>query len=211
MGPRSRFTVFRTLPAWLSRDSPTAARGFGRRSRLPRSWSAKWRVSGRFALSSRRTSSIISFLGNGSTDGLMREFVHHLASLARSRSLSFASELGDEPDPVWAPDIDQVIFRGSFVMEEVAFFHRVSCTAIIGDLVQRHPESKISGWKGMLMRLDGLVGKCGSTPREWRATFLRRSHARAVLGWSTERLLIAHGECAKKEATRILARALAWI
>jgi hypothetical protein len=74
--------------------------------------------------------------------------------LARKRpDLRFDAELADEPDAAWAADIDQVIFRGSFALEEVAFFHRESQTAIIGDLVQRFPESKMSGWSGMLMRL----------------------------------------------------------
>lgn len=136
--------------------------------------------------------------------------------LARKRSdLHFAAELGDQPDPAWAAEIDQVIFRGSVAMQEVAFFHRPSRTAIIGDLIQRHRESSLSGWKGMVMRLDGLVGQHGSTPREWRASFLRRAATRAardqVLGWKAERLLIAHGECAQTGATPIIARALRWI
>jgi hypothetical protein len=136
--------------------------------------------------------------------------------LARKRpDLHFAAELTDEPDPAWSTDIDQAIFRGSFAMEEVAFFHKPSRTAIIGDLVQRFPESKTSGWKGLAMRLDGLVGEHGSTPREWRASFLRRAPARRardkVLGWSAERLLIAHGECAEAGATAILTEALGWI
>ena len=136
--------------------------------------------------------------------------------LARKRSdLHFAAELGDQPDPAWAAEIDQVIFRGSVAMQEVAFFHRPSRTAIIGDLIQRHRESSLSGWKGMVMRLDGLVGQHGSTPREWRASFLRRAATRAardqVLGWKAERLLIAHGECAQTGATPIIAKALRWI
>ena len=64
------------------------------------------------------------------------------------------------------------------MMEEVVFFHRLSRTAIFCDLVQRHDPARITGWKGFLMRLDGLVGEHGSTPREWRATFLRRRRAR---------------------------------
>jgi len=136
--------------------------------------------------------------------------------LARKKpELRFDDELGDEPDPKWAADIDQVVFRGSFAMEEVAFFHRTSRTAIIGDLIQRHPKSKMSGWKGMLMVLDGLVGEHGSTPREWRASFLRRSPARAarkkVLDWNAERLLIAHGQCAQTKASEIIMAALSWI
>jgi len=136
--------------------------------------------------------------------------------LARKRpGLQFDGELTDEPSPAWAADIDQVVFRGSFALEEVVFFHRASSTAIIGDLIQRHPESKMSGWKGMLMRLDGLVGERGSTPREWRASFLRRGPARIalkkLLGWNAERLLIAHGKCAETGAAQIIASALSWI
>jgi hypothetical protein len=136
--------------------------------------------------------------------------------LAQKRpDLRFDAELGDDPDPAWKADIDQVIFRGSLAMEEVAFFHYASRTAIICDLIQRHPEATMTGWKGMLMRLDGLVGEHGSTPREWRASFLRRGKARAarekVLGWKPDRLLIAHGECAQTGATSIIDKALGWM
>jgi len=133
----------------------------------------------------------------------------------RKPDLRFDAELGGEPDPAWAADIDQVIFRGSLTMEEVVFFHRQSRTVIICDLIQRHPASTMSGWKGMLMRLDGLVGERGSTPREWRASFLKRGPARTarkkVLGWNAERLLIAHGECVKTEAADVITAALSWI
>ena len=136
--------------------------------------------------------------------------------LAQKRpDLRFDAELGDGPDPAWKADIDQVIFRGSLAMEEVAFFHHASRTAIICDLIQRHPEATMTGWKGMLMRLEGLVGEHGSTPREWRASFLRRGKARVarekVLGWKPERLLIAHGECAQTGATSIIDKALGWM
>ena len=97
---------------------------------------------------------------------------------SKKSDLHFDAELGDEADSAWATDIDQVIFRGSLALEEVVFFHRQSRTAIICDLIQRHLESKTRGWKGMLMRIDGLVGEHGSTPREWRTSFLRRRPAR---------------------------------
>jgi len=133
----------------------------------------------------------------------------------RKPDLRFDAMLGDEPDPAWAADIDQVVFRGSLAMEEVAFFHRKSSTAIICDLIQRFPEATAKGWKGRLMRLDSLVGEHGSTPREWRATFLRRSKARAarekVLNWKPRRLLIAHGECAQTGASPIIEKALDWM
>jgi len=133
----------------------------------------------------------------------------------RKPELRFHADLHDDPDPVWAADIDQVVFRGSLAMEEVVFFHRASRTAIVCDLIQRLPEEEMSGWKGKLMKLDNLVGEHGSTPREWRASFLRRGPARAarqkVLGWKPSRLLIAHGECARTGATAIIEDALSWI
>ena len=53
-------------------------------------------------------------------------------------------------------------------MEEVVFFHQPSSTCLVGDLIQRHDLADRTGWKGTLMRLDGLVGENGSTPREWQ-------------------------------------------
>ncbi len=142
--------------------------------------------------------------------------IHAPPGLARKRpDLHFDAELGDEPNAAWATDIDQVVFHGSFAMEEVVFFHRASRTAIFGDLIQRFPESAANGWKGALMRVAGLVGEHGSTPPDWQATFLRRSPARTarntVLRWNPDRLLIAHGECMQTGATAVIAAGLAWI
>lgn len=133
----------------------------------------------------------------------------------RRRDLRFDAELGDEPDSAWAATIDQVVFRGSFAMEEVVFFHRPSRTAVVTDLVQRFAAGSVGGWQGWFLRLDDLVGAEGSTPREWRLTFLRRAAARRarakVLGWDPERLIVAHGECAPARAREILERALRWM
>lgn len=136
--------------------------------------------------------------------------------LARKKSaLHVHGELGDLPNPSWESDIDQVVFRGSFAMAEVAFFHRASRTAIIGDLIQRFSDEHLSGWKGKVMQFGGLAGERGSTPRDWRASFLRHGPARValrkVLGWNPERLVIAHGSCAQTGAANIIAAALRWI
>lgn len=132
-----------------------------------------------------------------------------------ARDVEFKKDLSDEPDVAYKDDFDQVIFRGSFFMEEVVFFHRKSSTAIFCDLIQRHLESEMTGWKGSLMRLDALVGKDGSTPREWRWSFLKRAKAREardkVIAWAPEKLIIAHGENAESGATEIISRALSWI
>jgi hypothetical protein len=133
----------------------------------------------------------------------------------KTPDLRFDAELGDVADPAWSADIDQVVFRGSFAMAEVTFFHRASSTAIFGDLIQRFPESYVTGWKRTLLRWGGLLGDRGGTPPDWRSTFLRRSQARAarqrVLDWNPTRLLIAHGTCAQAGARAIIADALRWM
>ena len=133
----------------------------------------------------------------------------------RKPELKFDAELGDTADPAWAADIDQVIFHGSIAMKEVVFFHRPSRCAIVCDLIQRHNEAAMTGWRGWLMRLDSLVGEHGSTPREWRASFVARRAARTarekLLSWNPERLLIAHGECAQTKASEIIAGSLSWM
>jgi len=136
--------------------------------------------------------------------------------LARRRpDLTFDGELGDVPPADWEEEIDQVIFRGSFALEEVVFFHRASRTAVVTDLVQRLDAATLPWWCRPFMRLDGLVGPRGSTPREWRFTFWRRDAARVALrktlSWNPERVVIAHGEWIRSDGRAVLERALGWL
>jgi hypothetical protein len=131
------------------------------------------------------------------------------------REIRFDGVLGNLPNSSWMSDLDQTVFGGSFYMAEVVFFHHASSTAIFGDLIQRFPEAKANGWKELLMRLGGVVGEKGSTPRDWRLSFLSRKSARVarqtVLTWKPQQLVVAHGKCAASGATEIIAAALKWI
>jgi hypothetical protein len=133
----------------------------------------------------------------------------------RRRDLTFAAELGDAPDPAWAEDIDQVIFLGSLFMDEVVFFHRASRSLIVTDLIQKFDPATLHGWRGLLMRVDGLVGPNGSTPRDWRLSFWNRQAARAALrkalAWNPRRLIIAHGEWVRDDGRAALARSMRWL
>ncbi len=44
--------------------------------------------------------------------------------------------LTDASPGEWGSDFDQAWFRGSFAMDEIAFFHRPSRTAFFADLIQ---------------------------------------------------------------------------
>jgi hypothetical protein len=136
--------------------------------------------------------------------------------LAKKRSdLAFSAELGDESPSEWQNEIDQTVIGGSFVMNEVVFFHRPSRSALVCDLIQKHDKSAFSGWRRWAMQLDGMVGPDGSTPREWRATFSKRAVARAgrdtVLDWNPRQLIVAHGPIIRENAKDVIASSLAWI
>jgi hypothetical protein len=133
----------------------------------------------------------------------------------RRKDLAFDGTLDDAPPADWAGAIDQVHVDGSPVLTELWFHHRESRTALVCDLVQKHDPDALDGWMKWLMRLDGLVGPEGSTPREWRATFLRRGVARAAvrraLDWDPRRVVIAHGDWAREDGRRWLERSMAWL
>ena len=132
----------------------------------------------------------------------------------RRPDIAFAGELSDALGP-WGPEVEHVLMKGSVVMTEVVFFHRPSSTCLVGDLIQRHHAGVMQGWTRSAMKFDGLLGPEGSTPREWRATFVRRSGTREalqrVLAWNSKRLVIAHGECALEDGARVLRDNLRWM
>jgi len=134
---------------------------------------------------------------------------------SRRKDLVFDAELTDEPDPLWADDIDQVLLRGSFVMTEAVFFHRASGTAIFADLIENFPPDWFAGWRGWVAKLDGIVAPDFGAPREWRASFLRRKRARAALrrifDWPIDKVVIAHGGCAEQDGAAFVRRAFAWL
>lgn len=140
--------------------------------------------------------------------------------LATKRAdLHFAAELGDEHVAEWGEDVEHLIVHGSRAMEEVVFFHRPSATCIVGDLIQRHDPNAFAGWKRAAMQLDDLLGPEGSTPREWRATFVRRQPGREalkhILDWEPAQLVIAHGTYvaadSSESASEVIAKGLSWL
>jgi hypothetical protein len=130
--------------------------------------------------------------------------------------VAFEAELGDEPDPVWREDLDQLIFRGSRFMEEVVFIHRKTRTLILAYLIENFEPEKVGGAYGWLVRLAGAAYPDGKAPIDLRLTFLgRKSQARAsferMLAWEPEKVIVAHGRWYERDGTRELRRAFRWL
>ncbi len=130
--------------------------------------------------------------------------------------VTFERDLGDAPDAAWSAEIDQLVFRGSRIMDEVVFLHRASRTLVVADLIESFEQEKLTFTERMVARLGGVTDPDGKAPVDYRASFVgHRDQARAcverVLAWSPERVVIAHGRWYERDGVSELRRAFRWV
>lgn len=135
---------------------------------------------------------------------------------AQKVDVAFDADLGDAPPQAWAADLDQLHFRGSRVIEECVFFHRVSATLILADLIENFERGKLAGGMRWLARLGGVLDPDGKAPLDMRMTFTgRRCVARECFGkimaWHPQRVILAHGRWYPENAEAELRRAFRWV
>ncbi|MFN3650598.1 MAG: DUF4336 domain-containing protein [Armatimonadota bacterium] len=104
--------------------------------------------------------------------------------------------LRDEPEPGWAEVLDQHVFRGSRLYDEVVFYHRPTRTLILTDLCFNIPADR--SWSTRLWaRALGVLGKV-SRSRSFDLSVRDRAAAQASLrrieSWDFDRLLLTHGD-----------------
>jgi hypothetical protein len=134
----------------------------------------------------------------------------------KRKDISFTRELNDIPENEWSEEINQLIFKGSKVMDEVVFFHKKSKTLILTDLIENFHPDHFTGIKKLLAELTGIISPNGKMPIDWRATFVfgkkdaRKSFAK-MIGWKPEKIIIAHGECINKNAVAFLQQSFSWL
>ena len=133
----------------------------------------------------------------------------------KREDIFFDADLGNDPMPEWAGEIDQAVMEGNLITTEVVFFHLKSGTVLFADLIQQLPTSLFSGWRAVIARLDLMIGPEPSVPRKFRAAFINRRAARAslerILAWPAEKVLMAHGIPVETGGRAFLRRAFKWL
>ena len=128
----------------------------------------------------------------------------------------FDADLDDAPSADWAGSIDQLLFRGSRVMQEFVFLHRASGTLILADLIENFEGERLPMAMRWMARLGGVIDPDGKAPLDMRLTYLgHKDEARAclarMLAWQPQRVILAHGRCYLDNAPAELARAFRWL
>jgi hypothetical protein len=131
----------------------------------------------------------------------------------KRKDLVIEGILGDEPEPVWASVLDQVLLAGIPFTNEVVFFHRPSATLIASDLAFNFDEHSPPLTR-LFAHLSGTHGRLSPTALERllvrdRAAF-RRSLER-ILAWPFERVVVAHGEIAEHGGREELRQGYGWV
>lgn len=130
--------------------------------------------------------------------------------------VDFDDDLEDEPPQAWRDSVDQLLFRGSRVIQELVFLHRASATLILADLIENFESERLSAPMRWMARLGGVVDPDGKAPLDLRLTYLgRKAKARAslarMLAWQPQRVILAHGRCYMDDAAAELCRAFRWL
>lgn len=141
------------------------------------------------------------------------------STIRKRKDLPFQPALEDVPPRDWQGVFEQAWFRGSFFMDEIAFVHRPTGTAIFADLSEHFSDSFLArywkGWKRLIAKPWGIVVGKGYAPLEWRLSFTNRTPARAAFGKVSathpDRIIMAHGEWVKTGGEAFLRQAFAWL
>lgn len=123
--------------------------------------------------------------------------------------MKFDFLLGDTAPEAWAGELDQVLVRGSRWMWEVAFFHRVTGTLILVDLIENitdmtpHANWQLKLWWKLVFRMWNKARPAPEYQLGWFDRNAARASLRQILKWDFKRVIIAHGDLIETNARKV--------
>jgi hypothetical protein len=133
---------------------------------------------------------------------------------ASEETFRFDGVLTDVALEMWRGQLEQQVFRGAPVLNEVIFFHPASRTVIFTDLVFNLPASARRSAPMFFWLLDA-AGKFGPH-RLIRARAIRDRAAAhqsvdRILKWDFERVILSHGDVVNAGGKERVASAFAYL
>ena len=132
---------------------------------------------------------------------------------AKHPDLQVSGLLGEEPEPLWAFELDQHRIAGQPRINEVAFLHKPSRTLLLADWLFNFNRSD-TWWTRTFLRLAGAYHG-PSQSRLLRLSIADRAAARAsrdrLLAWDFDRIIVAHGDIIPRDGKAVVRKATAWL
>ena len=130
-----------------------------------------------------------------------------------TKGLTFAATLGETPEPDWAGELDQAIYHGNKLDNEVVFFHPSTRTLILTDLCFNVPSSRgfgtslVAGLLGVRDRMaPSRTIKLMTKDREASRASIRR-----MLEWDFDRVILSHGNIVEGGGKAAFREAFRWL
>ena len=121
--------------------------------------------------------------------------------------------LGDTAPSVWAGQIDQTLFRGMPLTNEIVFLHRTTRTLVLTDIATNvRAAPGLDTW--LLFSVNGTYGRFAAgwierlLTRDWGAARASLEH---VLAWDFDRIIVAHGDVVDHGGPAALRTAFHWL
>ncbi|MDH3976300.1 MAG: DUF4336 domain-containing protein [Deltaproteobacteria bacterium] len=128
----------------------------------------------------------------------------------KRRELHFDGILGDQSDPRWKEDFEQVLVRGNKYIWEVAFYHIPSKTLILVDVLENITD-KTEGINWLLKFWWKVVFRMWNNPKPapeyqlgWKDKKAAGESLRQILDWDFKRIILAHGDLVEENAKGML-------
>ena len=131
----------------------------------------------------------------------------------RKPALGIDAVLGDESPPAWRDEIEQHVFRGAAVLNEVVFFHRATRTLLLTDLAFNVPHGRTAGARVFhwLVGTEGRFGPHRLVRLGIRDHAAARRSLERILAWDFDRVVVTHGDVLESGGKARLREAFAFL
>ncbi|PIE85140.1 hypothetical protein CSA08_03545 [Candidatus Gracilibacteria bacterium] len=130
--------------------------------------------------------------------------------------LCFDGTLDEMSNTPWEEDINQLLFTGSFAMQECIFFHKKTNVLIVTDLIENFSPEALPFFKRQIAKFAGVLAPNGKMPIDWCLSFYfrkkeARKHIEKILSWKPKKIILSHGEIIQENAETFLRRSFKWV
>ncbi len=117
--------------------------------------------------------------------------------------------LGDQPDERWKDDFEQVLVRGNKYIWEVSFYHKVTRTLILVDLIENITDATedvswtLKLWWKLVFRMWNNPKPAPEYQLGWKDKKAASKSLKRILSWDFERIIISHGDLIEENAKEV--------